>query len=672
MTDTVRRRPAPGAGDRRQDEIRYQTVLELSRQGADAVPQLLVALGDGSWRVRRAAATALAAQPASTSLLAALTARLAVADNPGMRSAAAEVLLGIGDVAVAALAAGLASADVDFRKVVVEVLGGIGTKAAVAALLRDIDDQDDNVRSAVVEALGRAGGGETIELLRARLRVGGVDLLQRVYLLDALGRLGARLPWAELSPWVEQAPLARALLPLLGASGDRRAAAVLIEYLERGATVSRQIAVVSFAALIDSLGAAERAAVVAEMVARPGRLPAVLKLLQSNDDKVVAAAARIAALFDDPGAAPKILEACAQGTTADAGLRAVLSLGPKVVAPLLAAIDAVDIEARVLFLEAVEILGDAGVVPTLLELAAGPETRATETAVRVVGSLGGVESIEALLGLAKSGDKEIRQAAVMALVAIGGRHLEIVAERLRRLVAGGEVLPGWITALGALGRDRDRELVIGAVHHGDPDVRQAAIEAALAYGRDFPEEILAFSLSDEQPRVRSSAARALAAFPTSSAARALFAATKDPDDFVVAEALRGLGRSSTPEAVGALREGALSSSSPIAIAAIHSLVRLNPPGLASVAARAVQHADPEVAHEAVELALRMSASEASEFLTGCLSHRFWVVRSAAAEALLTRRIRVPAARLEECLQREPEAMIRTALQRLLLVSEAGA
>ena len=93
---------------------------------------------------------------------------------------------------------------------------------------------------------------------------------------------------------------------------------------------------------------------------------------------------------------------------------------------------------------------------------------------------------------------------------------------------------------------------------------------------------------------------------------------------------------------------------------------------AVVLSAAVLHADPEVAREAVALAMRLSEDAAKDFLVGCLCHDAWIVRIAAIEALLTRRLAVLPGMIEDLLRTESEALVRAALLRLLKLAEAGA
>jgi HEAT repeat protein len=222
--------------------------------------------------------------------------------------------------------------------------------------------------------------------------------------------------------------------------------------------------------------------------------------------------------------------------------------------------------------------------------------------------------------------------------------------------------------LGALTRDEDLDVIVQGTHHRDAEVRRASIEAASSFGTRFPETRLVLSLTDEQPAVRVAAAAALRAYPSTHVREALLAAVRDPDPWVVAAALRSIGSVGGDRSVPTLMDAAQSTCSPIAIAALQSLFRINPPGLRSALEQAVTHVDPEVVREAVAVSMRLSADSARDLLMPCLSSRFWLVRSAAAEALANRGIRVPRAVVQDLLLSEREPLAQESIERLLTAS----
>ncbi|MBI3179201.1 MAG: HEAT repeat domain-containing protein, partial [Deltaproteobacteria bacterium] len=480
------------------DEERYQKLMAIAPGPASAVPAVLSYLGDSSWRVRKAAVLALERFRDDSRLVPSLVAGLASDDNAGLRNACVQALTKMGASVTTELVRAIDSPDPGQRKFVAEVLGAIGTPQARDALIAHLGDPDVNVAGAVSEALGEIGGAEVVALLKERL-AGAQDVVERAYGLDALVRAGARLPFEELLPWLAEPALARQVLALLGLSGDARSIAPLIDGLASQARQTRAVAALGLARLVDVLAAGDSAELTRVLQERTDWEAPLKELLDSNDDAVAAAVAKVMAASKRPELASAILAAVSYRSPVALGAGLVLAMGKDAVAPLMAAFDEVDVETRVLTLEVVESLGDSSVVPALLEIAQGPDNRSAEAALRVIGKLAGIDAVQALMERAKSSDDELAHAAAMAIASVGRRHPDPVATRVLAALAGGDERPVWPMVLGVIGRDEDCEVIARLAHHRDPAVRSAALEAAVTYGSEFPESIAIFALADEQP-----------------------------------------------------------------------------------------------------------------------------------------------------------------------------
>jgi HEAT repeat protein len=399
---------------------------------------------------------------------------------------------------------------------------------------------------------------------------------------------------------------------------------------------------------------------------------ALANSLRVDDDVTVAAAIRVLGIAADPELAPVLLDACATRTVVSTGTQSVVAMGRAVIEPLLREFFRVGIESRVLFLEVIEQVGDGAVVPELLELARVPELRCAETAVRIVGRLGGVDSVPHLMHLAEHSGADLERQIGYALSAIALRHPKEVAEQVLATYDAGDLRPAWLMVLAALGDPGHASRVSLATRHSDTAVRCAAFESAVAFGAAFPLETVKMGLADESLEVRIAAARALGAFRNYEAVDALLAATRDPDSAVVAEALRSLGTLGGPKVVNTLLDAAGSPRAPVAIAALQSLFRLNPPRIGQALDRAARHADPEVVCEAIDASIRLPSAEAEVFLKRSLSHRHWTVRRAAAESLARRGFSLPGERLHELREGESDPLVVDALAAITVAEESGA
>jgi HEAT repeat protein len=647
------------------EAARYDEAAAM-KPATHEVAALLVALGDASWRVRKAAVQSTLNYLRDPLLIPALVAGLASEDNAGLRNSASEALVIIGAPAVSLLAQHLKTGDPDQRKFIVEVLGAIRTVEAQAALFEAQDDADVNVRAAASESLGRIGGDAVVKRLRDRLQGAQGDLQQAVYLLDALATAGARVPLHELQWFAGNPSLARSLYPVLGNTADRRASQILMDAIAVAPEGNRNAAIVALAMLTRETGTG--AEVAHALRGHTKARERLLGSLDADEDEVVASAITLLAADRDPSLAPRFLASAASRTIVETAMTATLDMGRSAVPTLLREIDRVGIESRVLFLEAIEYLADPEALKDLLELARGPESRTSEAALRAVGAFGDDAVVEPLMELARREDIEVRRQATFALIAVALRHPRDVARRVRAATDAGDIQAAWLSVLGAVGRNDDISVVEQSSRHRDPEVRAAAVEAAASYGARFPRDTLVFALADESPAVRACAARALGEHKSEEVVTALLAASTDTDAMVAASALRALGTVGGERATKRLLEAVGSGESPIAIAALQSLFVLAPLSLEEAIRVGVRHVDAEVVREAIDVTLRLPAATARPILLDALQHPSWNVRRAAAESLVNRALAAPLDVLSEALRSETEPLVRDELERLSRVS----
>lgn len=641
------------------------------RPGLESLGALLALLGDPDWRARKAAVEAVHRFRDVAALPQALVDGLASDDNAGLRNSCSEALVALGEQAVAVLAASMRTPDADQRKFVVEILGMIGTEASRRALLAGLDDADVNVQAAVAEALGRIGGEENARALRTRLAATTAGVQLTVYLLDALAQSRGMVPWAELERFVSVPNLRRSLLPVLGACRDERAIAPAIAALTAPIEGVRMAAVRATAQLASELGAAGALGVRRELARMTPAVESLEAMLELEDDTVAGAVVEVLGVLGDVARAPRLLAAAACRPFVEVASRAVIRQGSAVVAPLLDAFDHVGVEARVLYLEAIEAVGDASAAKPVLDAARGLESRTVEASIRVAGKLGGEDIVEPLFAMAGSEDGELARHAAGALIHLALRFPEVVALRVRAAAHAGSMRAAWPLVLSALGDERDMPLVVQAMHHDRPEVRAAAVEAAAGYGDRFPSGPVVLCLADEHVAVRIAAARALARYRSDEVAEALLAAARDHHPLVVAEAVRALANKHGIYVVATLLDAVGASAAPIAIAALQSLFRINPPELELAVRRGLEHIDSEVVREAVDISVRLAPEVMQGVLVGALRHRSWNVRHAAAQAIASRGVAVPRALVEEAYVEEHDVNVKEALFRLLARLQAA-
>lgn len=117
----------------------------------------LSALGDESWRVRKEAVDLILSVSPGEELSRELVSLLIVRENTGLRNSVVEVLQTVGEKVIPHLVEHLAHEDAGVRKFIVDIMGGIGSKAALPELTVALADSDANVAAAAAESLGTIG-----------------------------------------------------------------------------------------------------------------------------------------------------------------------------------------------------------------------------------------------------------------------------------------------------------------------------------------------------------------------------------------------------------------------------------------------------------------------------------------------------------------------------------
>ncbi len=666
----------------------------------EALDLLLRALGDDDWRVRKEAASLAPSLQPREELIAALLAALEDTVNIGLRNAAVEALIKIGPDAVSTVIGALAHLDADARKLAVEVLGGASDPRAVEAVVRELDDEDANVRVAAAEALaGAALAGEPSRALATEALVTSLatnDTFVKIAALESLSRLDARLPWKVFEPHATDPLLRR--YSIAAASGSREDDAVRALARATGdesSTVARE----AFVALGD-------------MVASDPGDEALLACVREALAEVDAAgerARRAAGDWDDPrkrggalvllglrGAPGDVLRLVEALGDEDVGERAELALrlvGSDAIRPLLSAAgDKPPLRAAALRLAAslVERARDSGERATgaappahLVQVRAALRRALDDASPEVLtcaldalSELGDARDLKTVSALTSHLDDRVEVAAANAVAALAARHPTAAQTLLRGARKQRDPLVLVCVLLGAMApshklREDDVRVLELALAHDNPRVRRAAIEALSHSRRSTAAEAVAFALSDEEQEVRLAAVRALGRLGcTDPLVRLAAAAGADP--VVLAAALRVLGEVDADLAVDTAGPLVRDPGAAVACAAVEVLGRLAPACSArgTVACEramltALEHPDTQVVKLALSLLGARPLQDAFSRVAGCLDHRSWEVRRAAAERLGRERTPGAEALLRARYGRETDPVVRDVIAQAL-------
>lgn len=489
-----------------------------------AIAPLTRALADAEPDVRRGAVRALE-EIGGPEVVPPLIGRLDDEAAP-VRRAAAEALREVGDErAVVPLLGRLADGSREVRVAAIQALGRRGDPKTARTLLRLLDDPLEDVRVAAIEALGLLGAREAEGALIAALpreaegkaavlalgRLGGPRAAAEI--VKAFGRSSMRsaaheallLLGAQAVPALLDVLAGRAegdpaaAISALGAVGDTRATAALIEELGRGRVVPSRVLdamrligdPTSLPALLAQLRAPDarlRLAVLdaLEPIVDARAADTLVELIEDREAAVRARACELAGLAGARPAVPALVRALADRDEA-VRVAAAVALGrthdPRATAPL---IERLSVEGPLprRAADALAEIGDPGALGPLIALAGPTASTRLEALRALVGVVRGrpLGAAGDLLDATARGDEPV--AAAHAIDALGAAN-DPRATKLLIAIAR-EAGPRRLDALRALARAPEGKAVLEAAFvDPDADVRAAAAWAA-AIGRGPP------------------------------------------------------------------------------------------------------------------------------------------------------------------------------------------
>jgi HEAT repeat protein len=666
-------------------EARYQALSSADR------PQLVQALYDPSWRVRRAAADALARGPADETVVHQLIAVLGDRGQTGARNAAAASLAAMGSVATDPLLMLLRHPDPDQRKLAADILGERRDQGALEALEWALNDKDFNVQGAAAEALGRIGGPRAARALSVLLD--SPEVLVQACALDALLALKRPPPLPRLLPLLAEPSTARGAFRLLGLV-DHPAAHAKVSAAVRSVT-TRDAALLALGAEPRPLSTEAEASLKAALEASPRAVDWLDRGLAHSDRTVRLGAMQAAGVLRAAALAPAVARAAEDAELAEQASRTLTRLGLYGAIALLegdsAELLAMGTEARAVASEAITRVGEPVLVPQLTRLLGSGDPELAEVAARALGRCRSTQAISPLIEALQ--DDLLASAAGRALARIGASFPTEVVAALEAV----PMRPHVLRALVKVDPKRAAAAVKAAAHDSDDAMRAVAAEAAAELSRvpaklaasdsltppgfvpavtraepgqgasEVPltvtdaAELLGRSLSDESSAVRRAATQALARIDRPAALPLLTRALRDRDSSVQAAACEASAVLGEPAVVPRLIELTQVPHGFVVIAALQALAAHGALDDAT-GAGALEHADPDVVKAA--LALLADRALSVPHALNHLRHARWDVRAAAARALEVSADAAALAALRSAIAVEPDGMAKEIFERV--------
>jgi len=651
--------------------VRRRAVHTLSlRPAGTPLTQIVDALSDTDWRVRREAISLAATSEQKDALVDALLARLVETNNIGLRNASIEVLGLIGQGAVDQFATACAAADVGVRKFLIEAMGKTRDPQMIDHLQTVLRGSDANVAAAAVEALVCIGGARAEGLLKEQLAT--PDLFLRIAIVEGLTRLGTQVSWKELGPAVEDAIVRRISAELLGRTGDPQALEFLLELATDASPQTSAASIRSIGELVGRAETHQDALVDRLSASNESFRHALYEGLLHGDTATRRAAAYLSVLCKDDSSLEAVLQTVADDVASADTLAALRQWGGGLVEPLLLQRRA---EPRVwaLALELASELsysnGDEIAVETrdrfrslierdLIE-GSDPVRAAAAESLRWWGD---PRDCKALVECLNSSSHLVRAAATSSLEALAKR----VPDAVEAALEGGNLEgPGGADialVLSRIGSEGAIEILKRGLHSGEARTRRAAVQAlAMANATDVA-QLIGYAVIDEDIDVQVAAVRTLGKMSTEEANAPLRTALDSPFPPIRAEAALALGRRDAGVAIPQLR-ALLQDKEPVVVAAaLDALSWLGDSEVAAAVQAALSQPDDEVFQAGLRAARTLSTCDAESLIGRGLSHPGWHVRMLAIKLLLEFGTDRSRELLTEALANETDAMVRHAIE----------
>ncbi len=610
------------------EEIRRLAVVGLTAHAfADIEESLFLALGDGSWRVRKEAVDALLAADVGENEMEKLIELLRSHDNAGLRNSAVEVLERLGSRSLPVLSRYIGDTDHDVRKFVIDIMGNIGATASCSLLIEALGDPDPNVSAAAAENLGKIGDSSAVPALVQALDRN--DIWFRYTILEALSRIGTPVPMAVIAPLVGENLLKKAVFDCLGIIGEAEAVPVLVDGLKERVKTARESAVIALVRLRERLSAKESEECLDARLRDLAGSPFVTGLLASLDTSergVQEALITILGIISDERATAALLRGCRDERLRRYCLQAFRAMGEACSTSLIDAFATADEDERCFIAYVCGELRFRECLPVLDEAMCDANPVLRRVAVAAVGKIGLTPLLTGVERLLDDINPDVREGAVEALARLSAHEGVAVREVALALASAADPDKRRNAAiLFAAFADADKLSLL--IKDESSMVRKTAVQAL--GGLKAPEYVghLVMALVDEESDVRIAAANALGESGGREVLDPLLLALKDNDPWVICAAMKSLGRVGTEEALPAIEEAMKNADGLIMISALESLAAIGGRRALDVVQKSLDNPDEEVVKAAMGILSREGSCWLEEHWEKLLGHPHWDVRN---------------------------------------------
>ncbi|HEY6872600.1 MAG TPA: HEAT repeat domain-containing protein [Geobacteraceae bacterium] len=648
------------------EEMRRLAVVGLAAYPlADVRESLLLAMGDGSWRVRKEAVDALLGGPVGEEIMETLVGMLAAHDNAGLRNSSVEALERLGSLAVPVLSRHINDDDHDVRKFVVDILGNIGDAAAGPLLITALDDPDPNVSAAAAENLGKIADPQGVPHLVKALAKNDVWL--RYTVLEALSRIGRPVPMDVVAPLVSENLLKKAVFDCLGVIGGAEAVPILVEGLKEKVKNAREAAITALVKVRERLPADLAARMVDARLRELAGSPFVEGLLvsvESADRVLKEAIVSILGLIGDERATARLLHGCRDDRLRKSCLLAFENMGEPGTTSLINAFPAADDEERCFIVYVCGELRYRGGGSILRDGMRSDSPLLRKVSALAAGKIGLTSLIDDLVCLLDDGEPDVREGAIEALSRLAEEGRDAVL-RVAMELAGAKFAEQRRSAAILFAALGDAEKLSLLIKDEDALVRKAAIASLAELKSSAGVSHLVMALADEDADVRIAAAVALGEIGGDEVLEPLLLALRDEDSWVKCAALKSLGRLGSERALSAIIAVLECSQGLELIAALEAAAEIGGEKVGAIVRQELENPDEEVVKTSIGILARGGDEWIDAYAEKLLSHPHWDVRRSFVSTAAAQRGAMALPLLASALATETDDLVKETIADLM-------
>ncbi len=641
-------------------EVRRKSVEELKTQVPDiAIPQLLKAMEDRSWRIRKLASEILIEYFPLHAYINGLIQMLYIEDNAGARNTAIEALIRLGRMATPYLMDAFGSTSRDVRKFIIDIFGEIKDRRVINLLLKALKDEDENVRASAVEHLGHMGEATVVDALIEILE--GDDVWTAFPAADALGRIGDRRAIPHLLKALSVKALREPVIIALGRFAEPETLEHIVPLILDKSRTIQEVSVKTVEAFYHKDIPPEK---ISEQLQKYGKelSDRLLSMAWSKKDEIRASAIMLLGLLRDESTMPSLLDLSLDERFTDEVKRAFIFIGRHKPSSLLSLIETDNIQKKRFVVEVLTEVASQDYYSHFEKLITDNDGHIRAMAALGLSRLNNPEAIDIIFPLLSDPYEDVQESAVTALSAFGerldiNRLISLLNDKDPKLRRNAAILIGKVRAISAV------DSLGFALKDNNLSVRYAVTEALANLGVDEANRYLLIALTDESPDIRASAAFGLATCTGKDAVEHLILLLNDTDDTVRVAAAKSLGMTEDNRAIPYLINSLTDRNGFVITTAMISLSRIGGDDARDALIRMLNSEDLEIRRTAIKALSNFDNIET--VILPYLLDQDWATRLVTLEVLCKRLNPTIVSEIERLYDIEEDEVVRKAIRECL-------